>query len=1025
MENSVLSDAAGVQKNISVMYKEYAQSLGKTTDSLTQAEKAQAVYNGIMNEAAMFTGSAAETAQGYQGVQAQLNASNIELSRNIGESMIPALTQFSSLQLSITQGLTEFTKNHKGATSGMIAFATTLAAVTVALTALKKAKDAYSESTLKAMFATKSFTEALKVNPIFIIATTIATVVSGISMLSSAIKENEEAQAKLNETTEKYKKIKEGTYEYSDKNIKEQESETEKIKEQISLLEQKIQKEQEMQRLSEEAEKYSGTGESPNYKKWNELNKQWKQAYKDAKDLEKQFKKNQEANGKFGDSIDDLNEKINENNKYLTEAEAIQKVKTAMDTETIKKQQQEAAQLKINAKTMQDYLNVVKKGDKSTTEYQEAIKELAKAYPEAANAEGIIIDKAQDYINAEQAKADQAWNTSQTTIKGNMEVINTFIEMARQAENDTAKQQELANAIGISYANIIPTLTSVLNLLTAMGNAAPATVGGVTPVTTKKTSGSKKSGGSSSKSYSNKALDDYKKEIEYKKSLDQISLQQEIQMYQTALKRYAKTADEKRELTTKIYSLQKELQEKELDDYISNIEYKKSLDQISIQQEIEMYQHAYDNLAKTTEQKKELEITLYELRKELTENNIENLKEEAEKEKQILNQKTKEYERYIEDQKNLRGAEYAVVERASDLDKIIKLHQEYLNKILQDERYSLEERKEIYEEELDTIRSYEQQKRDLRVQSIDNTVSQLTNAIKKQIEEMQEADEEAINKNIELVEKWKDARIEAVNEEYNARIKAIQDELDALDKAEEQKSRDEEDSDYEKKRKRLEELIAYEHDATTKANYEKELAKLVEDHNKTLDKRVLDDKKQTLKEQQDLLKDEQSAKIEAITEEAERQKEQYQTQLNNLKEYYNRQKEMAEQNAQAMLLNVEQNQEQILNLLQSYGDDYEITGQSFGEKLGQGFTETAMQKIQNAISAIQVTIDSAIESNIAKLTSLNAKISSGVAGNTVVNKTVNVEQNNTITSPIDSPSVAWKKQETLNRNLANSLSYIL
>ena len=84
MENSVLSDAAGVQKNISKMYDDYAKSIGKSTDSLTQAEKAQAVYNGIMDEASMFAGSAAEMAQGYQGVQAQLNATNLELSRTIG-----------------------------------------------------------------------------------------------------------------------------------------------------------------------------------------------------------------------------------------------------------------------------------------------------------------------------------------------------------------------------------------------------------------------------------------------------------------------------------------------------------------------------------------------------------------------------------------------------------------------------------------------------------------------------------------------------------------------------------------------------------------------------------------------------------------------------------------------------------------------------------------------------------------------------------------------------------------------------
>ena len=59
---------------------------------------------------------------------------------------------------------------------------------------------------------------------------------------------------------------------------------------------------------------------------------------------------------------------------------------------------------------------------------------------------------------------------------------------------------------------------------------------------------------------------------------------------------------------------------------------------------------------------------------------------------------------------------------------------------MKDERLSLDERKEIYREELSTIRDYEQQKRDLRVEQIDNTVTQLTNAITKQLEEMQEKD---------------------------------------------------------------------------------------------------------------------------------------------------------------------------------------------------------------------------------------------------------------------------------------------
>ena len=52
------------------MYEDYAKSIGKSIDALTQAEKVQAVYNGIMDEAAMFTGTAEEMASGYQGQQA-------------------------------------------------------------------------------------------------------------------------------------------------------------------------------------------------------------------------------------------------------------------------------------------------------------------------------------------------------------------------------------------------------------------------------------------------------------------------------------------------------------------------------------------------------------------------------------------------------------------------------------------------------------------------------------------------------------------------------------------------------------------------------------------------------------------------------------------------------------------------------------------------------------------------------------------------------------------------------------------
>lgn len=1004
---STLSDSAGVTENLSVMLDNYAKSIGKTASQLTEAEKNQAYLNRTMYAAEPFAGAMADYMDTLAGKQGQYSQAMRETQVAYAEALEPTMTKILESGTGLLNLLNSLISANPTLTAGLTTFAVTLTATTVAMIALKKAKEAYTTSTFTATVATEGFTAALKANPIFLIVSTIATVISAISMLCNAINENQKAQEKLNETTEKYKQIKEGTYEYTDENIRSVEDDKSKIEEQIKLLEQKIEKEKQVEEIKKNMNKYSAFGEESDLGKWNDAQKQIDNLRREARDLEKQFKENQKTNGAFGDSVKELNEKLKEDNEFLKKSNSINKIKQSIDIDSIKAQQKEAAQLKVNAQTMQDYLNVIKKGDTSTSQYQESVKQLAKAYPEAANAEGIIINKAQDYINAEKAKADQAWNTSQTTIQGSIEVINKFIEMANAAQNDTAMQQELANAIGISYANIIPTLSSVANILNSMGNIAPAKVAGVTPVSVSAPKLKNSSGGS--KSYSNKALDNYKKQIEYKKSLDQISLQQEIAMYQTALKKYAKTQDEKMELNTKIYELQKELQEKSLDDYTADIEHRKALDQISLQDEINMYQYAYSSLAKTTEQKRELEEKLYELKKEL-----------AQKNKELLDQQTSDYERYIEDQKRLRGAEYDVKEQENDLNKIITLHRNYLSQIMRDERLSLEERKELYQEELDVIRDYEKQKRDLRVQSVDDTVSQLTSAITKQLEEMEEADKKAIEENIKLVEEWKETRIKAINEEYEARIQAIQDELEALDKSEEEKTRVEEDLEHERKKKRLEELIAFEHDATTKANYQKELDKLVADYQKTLDKRALQDKKEALKEQQDLLKEEQDDKIQNIEDEAEKQKEQYDKQLEDLEEYYNKQKDLAQETAEKMLLNVEENQNKIIELLNSYGNAYEITGQTLGEKLAQGINNGIADKIQNIIQRIQDTIDAGIENKIKEWTSGMYKYEAGA--NKPQTKTINVTQQNFIQQNPELPSETYRKLRNIDEELATSLA---
>lgn len=939
MENSVLSDAAGVQKNISKMYEEYAVSIGKSSDSLTQAEKAQAVYNGIMAEASMFTGAATEMASGYQGQQAQINATNLELSRTIGESMIPALTQYSSLQLAITKELTEFIANHKSATSGVISFTTTLLAMIVGLTAAKKAYTSYKTAAAAANMTTKAFTASLLANPVTLIAVGIAAVVAGITVFNTkmqeAIDKMEEATEKSQNLTEALRNFQEnnGTYTDTERDIVEEERNN--AQEIINIYDQKNNKILELEKQRQETIEAYNNGEILEFQMKGTVNYLTGEIAAARDELE-EFKKESLSGER---TIEDYRKKVDILNKSLNVNETNQKYATLSSQKAHRETLINIAQTKADIKGKQQLLDILKEGKTTTDDYTDAKNQLVKVYPELAKVNENTIASTQAAIDAENAAADAEWANAQVAIQASILEVNAMMANSEQI-------QIIANTTKQSVEQVTASLQNQINVLANLANLSPDDFKGSVSTTYVPKSYSS-SGGSSS--YSNKRLDNYKKEIEHKKALDQLSLQQEISMYEYALSNYAKTADERMELREKIYDLNKEV---------------------------------------------------------------------AKKEKELLDQQTEDYEAYIQEQINLRGAAYDVTEQIADYNKIIQMHKNYLDQIMKDERLSLEERKEIYREELQTIRDYEQQKRDLRVENIDNTVSQLTDAITKQLEEMQEKDKEMIDKNLEEIEKWKDARIDAINAEYDARIEAINKELEALDKAEQQKSRKEEDAEYERKKKRLEELVAFEHDATTKANYQKELDKLIAEYQETLDERALEDKKEALNDQKELIQQEQDDKIQAIEEEAEKQKEVYEKQLEELEKYYEEQINMAQETAEKMLLNVEQNQDKILNLLQTYGDAYEITGQSLGEKLAQGINEGLANKLENIIQRIQDTIDAGIENKLAQIGGSAFNYAAGA------NKpqTINVYQTNNIEQNPELPSETYRKLNNVSQNLAAEIA---
>lgn len=93
-ENSILVDNAGVTKNVAKMWEEYAKSIGKSSTSLTQAEKIQAEYNGIMTETRFQIGDAEAYTKTFSGQIQQLKFNFNQMTVAIGKVITPIAQLF-------------------------------------------------------------------------------------------------------------------------------------------------------------------------------------------------------------------------------------------------------------------------------------------------------------------------------------------------------------------------------------------------------------------------------------------------------------------------------------------------------------------------------------------------------------------------------------------------------------------------------------------------------------------------------------------------------------------------------------------------------------------------------------------------------------------------------------------------------------------------------------------------------------------------------------------------------------------
>jgi hypothetical protein len=158
-ENSILVDNAGVTKNVSIMWREYAESIGTNAAALTKEQKIEAEVQGIMQETRFQMGDAAKLSGTYSGKIAALGVSFNNLKVAVGNSIIPIINQLLPYIKAAVDALTVFFNRIATIMNAIfgtnISMADTISATTEATTEAAAAENELADATTEAGKAAK------------------------------------------------------------------------------------------------------------------------------------------------------------------------------------------------------------------------------------------------------------------------------------------------------------------------------------------------------------------------------------------------------------------------------------------------------------------------------------------------------------------------------------------------------------------------------------------------------------------------------------------------------------------------------------------------------------------------------------------------------------------------------------------------------------------------------------------------------------------------------------------------------
>ncbi|HNX63136.1 MAG TPA: hypothetical protein PKN45_10890, partial [Candidatus Limiplasma sp.] len=189
-ENSILVDNAGVTKNVAKMWEEYAKARGVATTSLTQAQKVEAEYQGIMQETTLQVGDFSKMTNTLAGAQANAAQQSLLASQSFGDAMTPLVGAGEQVKTGLLTALRETVETFPALAAGATTAAASFTGLVAVMAALKTAIDLIGKSSV----ITSLLSPLGKVAAVIgVVATLYTAVKKGVEAAAEAEEERKQA----------------------------------------------------------------------------------------------------------------------------------------------------------------------------------------------------------------------------------------------------------------------------------------------------------------------------------------------------------------------------------------------------------------------------------------------------------------------------------------------------------------------------------------------------------------------------------------------------------------------------------------------------------------------------------------------------------------------------------------------------------------------------------------------------------------------------------------------------------------